>query len=274
MGSRDGNSQRNRPRGSRRDGAAFTLIELLVVISIIAVLIAMLLPAVKKARAVAWAAGCMANQRQIGVLCQVYASDHMQWWPVGGDMQTRDLGLDKSPLWTYVLSLTMESVYFTEHGDYVGVAPFESILVLNRDGDKDNGVFQCPADFIPNFWGGPNACSYGWNSGWNYRYGMGLSDWEALGIGIYPEYDFTLELGRVRGFDIDQPANTFVVADAVGSRRPVFYEEALTRLHSNYHSEGQLADLHDEAGNYLWCDGHVTRSRPDDIQIQHFDRRE
>lgn len=216
----------------------------------------------------------MSNLRQIGVASHVYANDHEQWWPVGGDMQTRVLDFDKSPLWTYVLALTMGRNYATEHGDYVDVPPFDSILTLDRDGEKDNGVFQCPSDNVPNFWGGPNACSYGWNSGWNYKYGMGLSHWESLGKGIYPEYDFTEELGRVRDYHIAQPANTFVVADAVGSRRPVFYEEALTRLHSHYHLEGQLADLHTGAGNYLWCDGHVSRLSQDEVGVEYFDRRQ
>jgi prepilin-type N-terminal cleavage/methylation domain-containing protein/prepilin-type processing-associated H-X9-DG protein len=69
-------------RTQPRLAGAFTLIELLVVISIIAVLVGILLPALGQARGSAKIVTCASNQRQISMLWQMYLEDHNEAFPV------------------------------------------------------------------------------------------------------------------------------------------------------------------------------------------------
>ncbi len=87
----------------RRPKQAFTLIELLVVVAIIAILAALLLPALNRAKEKSKRARCASNLRQIGLACQMYAHDNndrlpqitVGAWPWDVDTKTADLLLQQ-----------------------------------------------------------------------------------------------------------------------------------------------------------------------------------
>lgn len=74
----------NRPSLRRGASRAFTLIELLVVIAIIAILSALLLPALSSAKERARRATCLNHIRQFTLAVQIYADDNQQELPRGG----------------------------------------------------------------------------------------------------------------------------------------------------------------------------------------------
>ena len=66
----------------------FSLVELLIVASVIAILLAMLLPALGKARATAQRINCASNMKQLGVGFVQYQADYEDFYPLVGDRKS------------------------------------------------------------------------------------------------------------------------------------------------------------------------------------------
>jgi prepilin-type processing-associated H-X9-DG protein/prepilin-type N-terminal cleavage/methylation domain-containing protein len=224
-------------RGVRIGWGAFTLIELLVVIAIIAILAAMLLPALSRAKAAALRAKCASNLHQIGIAARLYL-DEFQKYPAFEDSgPARTWEQDRARWWDGKL------------------LPY---LSRNKAG------FLCPATtgtnnnvslnwVLGNAQPGPNR-SYGYNV-----YGVALTTANArdtLGLSGFP-----LDVGLVAESRVSAPAEMILIGDAEflwidddgdGDVNPVDPDILFKGLTGKRHSNG---------ANVLFCDTHVEYAK-------------
>ena len=147
--------QRQRRQTSR---PAFTLVEMLVVVGIIAVLIAMLLPALSHAREQANAVQCLAALRTIGMAAQMHAQEHKgylptagwQWNSVGGVTDPRGLEDEAERKYEYYLDEgTKRPVPITVAlAEYLGVTcrtDSRANLEADLQSPALRKLFRCPS---------------------------------------------------------------------------------------------------------------------------------
>jgi prepilin-type processing-associated H-X9-DG protein/prepilin-type N-terminal cleavage/methylation domain-containing protein len=127
---------------SGKPPAGFTLVELLVVIGIISLLVAILLPALKKAREQADRVKCMSNLRQVGYAMQMYRNDNRNIMFPAGNMGFWDDATGKalSPWNPQAYWGVAYLPYATQNGAYQGLAA-EEVLKHARS------LWRCPSTY-------------------------------------------------------------------------------------------------------------------------------
>ena len=256
-------SPRNR-RMRRTHVAGFTLIEVLVVISIIALLVALLLPALSSAREAGRATTCASQQRQFVHAINAYAEDHNEWLPTASAFTLHGYN---NPTWGAIVAHYLDFWYYTEwsvsHDTYPDHARW--VGFFDTDRNEVSTPLQCPtAHDLKNTWGTKYAVTYGYNGA-----DWGLGSHDGFRHGNYATVPWADRNGRVKRHWTVNPADTILSGDWEDVSGNYEYRPAWRQLNA----PGELATMHNEAGNVLWLDGHLTAERRESLRDAHFDRR-
>ncbi len=224
----------NRRFEFRRRNGAFTLVELLVVVAVILMLMALLMPAINKARDEARSVGCMSNLRSLMAGVILYARDHQgslpspNWANAGspGDM-AHELG------WLYASN----KMAFLSDLQYGTIWPYVGT----------DRAYRCPADPL---YGQRSLIMY-----WPY---------DARMISSFMMNGSILGYGG-KGYDIKkQMWNTYHLSEFKGDDILLWEAEETTKIQgwwwdgSNYPHEG-LSWRHSGRGNVACADGRVEK---------------
>jgi len=233
---------------SARNPHGFTLIELLVVIAIIAILAAMLLPALSRAKARGQQTSCINNLRQIGIANVMYLVDFKE----------------------YTGSLS------TTHGYYYVWAP----RLLSYMGNNRKAFF-CPAANPNSAWDtnvnktlgatDENGVFQIFGISEHARFSLGINDW-----GLSNPGQFSLGVGgdingsvasvaKVKDSTVVAPSQFLILADVPAAQVNISFNGNLDPTDNSTSHTQRPSNRHNFRSDVLLADGHVESPRRNDV---------
>jgi prepilin-type N-terminal cleavage/methylation domain-containing protein/prepilin-type processing-associated H-X9-DG protein len=235
---------RHSPFVIRHSARAFTLIELLVVTAIIAILAALLLPALARAKAKAQRVQCINNLKQWSLAFEMFKDDHDEFIPREGHLPNGNVRRDN---WANVRDPANTDIWYNALPPNLGQRP-ASAYASKYTGERPNfyqaRAFHCPSAKFPDY----------------VAYDEDVYFSLAMNSKLIQRAWIRLPENSIRFTMITHPSDTVL-----------FLDERVSPAESKVHA-GQLnndlgqpsaqatrfAARHDKGGNLLFADGHVA----------------
>jgi len=213
---------------------AFTLIELLVVIAIIAILAAMLLPALARAKSSAQKISCLNRLRQWGLAQTMYYQDHNDFIP----RETATGGGSSLNTWNQADNPVNSDVWYNALPPTISLKAASSYFHSRAGFYNNDALFHCPTVKFPN-----TAAT-----DLNIYFSIAMNSKLEQGS------DLTIKAGSIK-----RPSDTvFFLENLLPGEPMVDSKQATTDLGQPSSSANRFAARHNHVGNIAFADGHAA----------------